>query len=311
MKAVKLILITAAAALAALCLTGCVTNIGCTYANADKYTAGNLTTEQEVKALDIDWLSGSVTVSHHDLTTVTVTETCSKTLSDEQKVHTWLDGSTLHVRYCKSGVSFNLTNAEKQLEIKLPQGVRLDSLNCDCTSAKTDITDIAADSISVDVTSGHVTLSDCSAGKYAVDATSGDITLTAKGDSEQFKADSTSGKITVTAENIKDIHLNSTSGDTQIAVQKAGSVFADSTSGSHTMSFGAVPEKTDIDTTSGNVTLLLPKDAGFKIETDNASGKFASDFPLIKDGDTYTAGSGENQISVDTVSGDIAVKTAE
>ena len=64
----------------------------------------------------------------------------------------------------------------------------------------------------------------------------------------------------------------------------------------------------DVDTTSGKAALFVPGSSDFKAAVDTASGKFDSDISLKKDGDTYTAGSGANQIRIETTSGDIAIK---
>lgn len=293
-------------AAAMLSTAGCMP-VFTAFNHADQYTAGDFSTDIAVKALDIDWTAGSVTVSRHDDPELTVTETCSTSLKDSQKVQTWLEGSTLHIRYCKPNVNFNLS-AEKKLEIKLPNNLDLDTLKCDCTSAETNLTDISADSFEVDVTSGTLQLSDCSAGHFDIGSTSGDITVAQKGNSEKLNAESTSGKIQITAETVKELKAHSTSGDVSVTAQKTESVSAESTSGSETLHFIAMPASADICATSGNVSIFVPKKADFTASVDTTTGSFDSDISLTKNGDTYTAGSGANQIRIDTTSGDVAIK---
>ena len=302
----KLALILSAAAM--VCAAGCA-NPAVAYEHADQYSAGDFKTDSAITALDIDWTSGSVTVAHHDQKNVTVTETCNVSLRDDQKVQTWLDGSTLHVRYCKPGTNFNLSDAKKELEILLPNGMELDTLDCDCTSADTTISDISAKTIAADVTSGILQLSGCSASDFEIDSTSGNVTVDQKGSADTLKVTSTSGKLLITAETVKTLNLHSTSGDTELSVQQSDSVSAGSTSGNETLHFGAVPASVDIDTTSGKAALFVPDSADFKATVDTASGKFDSDLSLKKDDDTYTAGSGSNQIKIETTSGDIVIKS--
>ncbi len=302
----KIALILSAAAM--VCAAGCA-NPAVAYEHADQYSAGDFKTDSAITALDIDWTSGSVTVAHHDQKNVTVTETCNVSLRDDQKVQTWLDGSTLHVRYCKPGINFNLSDAKKELEILLPNGMELDTLDCDCTSADTTISDISAKTIAADVTSGILQLSGCSASDFEIDSTSGNVTVDQKGSADTLKVTSTSGKLLITAETVKTLNLHSTSGDTELSVQQSDSVSAGSTSGNETLHFGAVPASVDIDTTSGKAALFVPDSADFKATVDTASGKFDSDLSLKKDDDTYTAGSGSNQIKIETTSGDIVIKS--
>ena len=65
-KLAKPIILTLGLAFMLCCLAGCV-GIGNTYANADKYSSGDLDYDGEITALDINWSSGSVSVSHHDI----------------------------------------------------------------------------------------------------------------------------------------------------------------------------------------------------------------------------------------------------
>ena len=306
-KMIKMFVLVLSAA-AMVCAAGCA-NPAVAYEHADQYSAGDFKTDSAITALDIDWTSGIVAVSHHDQPDVTVTETCNASLKDEQKLQTWLEGSTLHIRFCRPGVNFDLKNADKKLEVKLPNGMELETMKCDCTSADTSFTDISANSFHADVTSGPLQLSGCSADHFHISSTSGNITVDQKGKSETLKATSTSGKIRITAETVKTLNLHSTSGDTELNVQQSDSVSAGSTSGNETLHFGAVPASVDIDTTSGKAALFVPDSADFKATVDTASGKFDSDLSLKKDDDTYTAGSGSNQIKIETTSGDIVIKS--
>ena len=311
MKAMKIILTVLMTAAAVFCLTGCVTNVGNVYPNGDKYTAGDFETGSEIKNLEIDWVSGSVSVSEYDGSTVTVTETCNKELNDTQKVHTWLDGSTLHIRFCKSGTNFNVLNAEKKLTVKLPKGTALDALSYDATSADASFTDIKAKDFSTDTTSGNVELIACEAENLDFDATSGDLTVDQRGESDSLKVSSTSGSVSVTAEKIREMKFSATSGALSVTAAETEVFESDATSSKTTLQFGKMPGKTTIDRTSGDVTLLIAKDAGFTADIDMVSGTLKSDLPLTKNGDTYTYGSGESKISIDTSSGNVIIKEAE
>ena len=56
-KLAKPIILTLGLAFMLCCLAGCV-GIGNTYANADKYSSGDLDYDGEITALDINWSSG-------------------------------------------------------------------------------------------------------------------------------------------------------------------------------------------------------------------------------------------------------------
>lgn len=333
-------------AAAMLSTTGCV-SVFAPFDHNDKYTPGDFVTESTVNALDIDWVSGSVKVTHHDQPEVTVTEICNASLKDSQKLQTWLDGTTLHIRFCKPGLSFQLGSAKKNLEIRLPDGLELDTLECDCTSADTSFTDISAGSIHADITSGKLQLIGCSAEAFEISSASGDITVEQKGNTDILKAESTSGKINIkaesdrelrahttsgsitieqkgttdllhavstsgkiniTAETVGELKTHTTSGDVNVTAQKTDSVISSSVSGAETMHFSAMPASADINATSGRISLFVPKNADFRASVNTVSGGFDSDLSLTKNGKTYTAGSGENQLKIDTTSGSVVIK---
>ena len=102
--------------------------------------------------------------------------------------------------------------------------------------------------------------------------------------------------------------FDSSSGKVSADVEKSESVEGDSSSGNYKLWFKQVPSETEIDTSSGDITLYLPKDSDFKIDFDTSSGDFDSEHNLKKDGHTYTSGSGSNKFNIDTSSGDVTVK---
>ena len=75
-----------------------------TYANADKYTAGGTEITDRVRNLDVNWTSGKVILAYHAEETVTLEESAKRSLPDDEQMHWWLDGNTLHVQYAKAGI---------------------------------------------------------------------------------------------------------------------------------------------------------------------------------------------------------------
>ncbi|MBR6006523.1 MAG: DUF4097 family beta strand repeat protein, partial [Clostridia bacterium] len=67
----------------------------------------------------------------------------------------------------------------------------------------------------------------------------------------------------------------------------------------------------DVDSVSGRVELLLPRDVAFRVKLDTVSGRFECDFDAAKDGNVYTYGSGGTEINIDTVSGGVHIGAAE
>ncbi|NLT08290.1 MAG: DUF4097 domain-containing protein [Ruminococcus sp.] len=287
MKRIVNVLIMLMAAITTLCFSGCVV-ITDKYSNADKYSAGECEiTGSKVRSLDINWYSGTVTVSRHDKDTVTVTESCGNDLKEEQEVHTWLDGNVLRIQYCKSGESFIFKAIEKDLIVKIPKDMNLDELSYNGSSGDSLIEDISAENINIDVSSGDTKIVRCSA--------------------DSFDVESSSGEIYITAEKAGEISADSSSGNIEIRADESDSVNAESSSGDITLRFSSMPSETNVDTSSGDVKVYVPEDADFSAEIDTSSGDFDNDIALSKNGSKYVSGNGTNKLTIETSSGDICI----
>ncbi len=304
MKIVLRLITAIAAAAVLICFSGCSMN---TYPNADKYTVGNREINDKIKNLDIDWVSGDITISFHDSDTVKVEERCSDDLKDSKKLHTWVDGDTLHVRFCKSGEMMLFKTPEKDLEILLPKDTKLSEMSLDGSSCDCDVRDLTAETIKADVSSGDLKFIDCSADTFDMDTSSGNVTIVQKGSSDSINIDTSSGDAEVTAEKVGKVSFDTSSGDISVNVGKADRISTDASSGRTEIKVDEMPSKIKVDSSSGDVTLRVPRSADFEAEIDTSSGEFYSELSLSKNGDTYISGSGGNEISIDTSSGDISI----
>ena len=73
-----------------------VTGLG-SYANADKYPAGETVIRDPVKNLDINWTSGKITVAYHSGNTIRLQETAQRELSEDEKLQWWMEIGRAHV----------------------------------------------------------------------------------------------------------------------------------------------------------------------------------------------------------------------
>ena len=322
---IALIVVLAGLAVCAWSMFG-TTAAGQEYANANKYTVGNTTVTGAVEILDVDWTAGKVNIEYHDGEGVTVSETANRTLNEDDKLRWWLDGTTLHIRYAKSGfrISFNL---EKELTVSLPAGTVLKKADISATSADLNIPGLAADEIRLGSTSGDIsavtvtdklTASSTSGsitvrqgdtiGAVDLGSTSGSISCTLGANAASVSAGSTSGSISLSvAGSVETVKLGSTSGSLYPELASVGKAELSSTSGGVSGSF-SVFKDVDIGTTSGKVTLKLNPEPGFTCKVSSVSGDFTTSLSLTKDGNTYTCGDGSGRISIGTTSGDILLE---
>ena len=295
-----------------LCLSGC--NFGFKtnyiYQNGEKYTAGNREIAEKIETIDLDYLSGYVKLIGTDANVVTIKETSEKQLDDKRKVHTWVDGTTLYVRYCASAKDLDLNNLKKNLEITIPKDAALGDVKFKVSSGGIQCEDFEAESVNLYASSGNIALT-CAAKTIDLHASSGNITAILQDDSDSVKLDTSSGSISIDMENANKVDLHSSSGKVWVFAKQIKELQSRVSSGTGEYHFTQAPEKSDISHSSGSVTLYLPKDADLTGDFSTSSGRVFSEIAFAKKDNDYVCGSGANQMKVHVSSGNIEVKAAE
>ena len=278
-------------------------SIGDGYEHAEKYTAGDTSLSSPVENLDIHWTSGSLTVEYYDGSEILVRETSPRSLSEDDKLRWWLDGTTLRIQFRKGGFRwFSFSSPEKALTVSLPKGLRLVSADIQATSADVRLPDLAADRLNLQSTSGDITAA-ADANQLSAVSTSGSLQITL-GSVDTVSLSSTSGGLGLTAQDASSVSLSSTSGAVAASLDSAKKLSASSTSGGIVVALRAF-EDLSVSATSGDVSASLPSAPGFTGAVSTTSGDFTSEIPLEKDGSTYTCGDGSARISIRTTSGDV------
>ncbi|MBE5863794.1 MAG: DUF4097 domain-containing protein [Lachnospiraceae bacterium] len=294
------------------CLSGC--NFGWktnyVYQNGEKYTAGNREITEKIETIDLDYMSGGVKLIGTDEDVVRINETSEKQLDDKRKVHTWVDGTTLYVRYCASAKGLDLNDLKKSLEITIPKDVALGGVKLKVSSGGIQCQDFEAEKMNLSASSGNITLA-CVAKTVDLHASSGKITLSLQGDSDSVKLDTSSGTINVDMKNANKVDLHSSSGKVFVSAGQIKEFQSKVSSGAGEYHFTQEPEKSEISHSSGTVTLYLPKDADLTGDFTTSSGKVFSEIAFAKKDNDYVCGSGENYMKVHVSAGNIEVKAAD
>ena len=284
-------------------------NLGLTYANADQYTAGDATVTGTVENLDVNWKSGSIKIEYHSGSEIRVTETGNRTISGDDQLRWWLDGTTLRIQYAKSGRFHIIDTLNKTLTISLPEGIVLKTAKIHTTSGDMDIPQLTADETELTVTSGNVRAT-ADTRKMTVRATSGDLNISLPGNAEAVTFEVTSGKITADIGYAEKLSIHGTSSDINF-YGKAGDADIKTTSGAVSVRFLTF-RTLNIDVTSGNVTAALPENPGFTLDAKMTSGKLNYEgIAFTRGGDVYSCGDGSGRCSIHTTSGDIRIMKAD
>ena len=270
MKNIKKIMITLVlTAAVVISLSGCTMRVSVNYDNADKYTPGDREITETIRNLDIDYSEGNVSVVSGNSDIVFVKETTNKKIEDKLKVHTWVEGDTLHVKYCAAAKNLSFNNLQKSLEITVPEKAKLDDVVIDASEGDVDVS--------------------CSAKDYNIDASEGNVNLTQNGESNSMVIDASEGNVKVDAQKVKEFEVDASEGNCELR-------------------FAEAPAKTSVDASEGDVTLYLPDNSDITAELNISEGDFNSELPFIKKGDKYICGNGTNKMMIDASEGNVNVK---
>ena len=305
MKILKTLLLLALLAVVCAGLNGCAFRRVMRYADAEKYTVGDAVLTGPVENVEIDWLSGSVRIGTHAEDTVLVTEENDRELPDDLRVHWWLDGVTLHIKFSASQARSRIDLGRKELTVTLPERAVLNSLAVNTASAKVSADILRAEDVSINTASGAVDAA-AEAAYIRLDSTSGGISLRQSGDTEKLVIRTTSGAVDAQAERVERAELDSTSGGIRVSAGRVDDLSARTTSGAVDIRAAEAPRVgCAVNSTSGSVSLTLPENAGFAARVHTTSGSFHCDFPVRKDGGSYICGSGRCVLDLSTTSGGI------
>ena len=285
MRGIKGLIGIAVLAASLLCMSGCslALKTNYVYKDGDKYTAGDREVTEKIDAIDIDYMSGEIALVGSVDEKVSIKETSDKQLDDKRKVHTWVEGSTLHVRYSASSKGLDLNKLNKKLEITVPKEVKYSNVKIKASSA--------------DMNVGGLTVS------------SGNVNLKQTGNSSDIILGTSSGDIEADMDTVDSLNASASSGKLILNAKKIKELSTITSSGKNEFRLSEAPEKSDINASSGDVTIYLPEELNLTADITISSGKLYYEQKFSKDGKTYVCGNGPDKMKINTSSGDIDIKT--
>lgn len=233
-----------------------------------------------------------------------------------------LSGDIVSTKDISEGNVFEVSSTSGDIRF---QSVEAESITASSTSGEIFFEKAAAATISVSTTSGdigvqkaegNVTVSSTSGnillneaqGSVSASTTSGDIGV--QGGVGEWHASSSSGEIRLSGVNGK-FDLNTTSGDIFLG-DGAGCGKAHSISGEISIELARLDGNLSVGTTSGDVRLWLPAEAGFGFDFDSVSGECRTFFDEVlsfnKKGTSASGVYGGNtntEVVISTTSGDV------
>jgi lia operon protein LiaG len=147
--------------------------------------------------------------------------------------------------------------------------------------------------LGIDTGSGDILLKDVKTDELSLDTGSGDVRVSGLA-AARLKVDTGSGDVTVSGASVRVVNVDTGSGDIHLAVTSDLDELA-------------------VDTGSGDVELTAPASLGAQVDIETTSGDINTQFPLQvtrqgHDGLKGTVGDGKGRITIETASGDVALR---
>ena len=223
----------------------------------------------DIRDIEIDWMSGNIRMVPANVSSIAVSE--SNVSGNKYAMLCRQDGTTLKIEFCGNTTFMDLKNLKlsKDLTILVPMDWNGRAVKVDAASAKLYAQDLTIREMEVDTASGACQFDNCTVDTLDIDTASGDVRFT--GRLNRLDCDSASAGVYAELDN--------------------------------------VPSEIDMDTASGSVELVLPKDAGFAVNMDTMSGKFDSDFPYSSKNGVYLSGDGACRIDMSSMSGKVSIRS--
>lgn len=229
----------------------------------------------EITELEIDWVSGSVTIQPGDTDVILYEETGS--FDSKYAMVATESEHKLKIDFCEDsvakgfefhiGMNLNASSPKKDLTVTVPRNWECTKLTIENVSAPVSLSGLSVGELEYDGVSGTFTLTDCTVTDLSADTVSGGISFS--GTLDEADLDTTSGSIQMTLSD---------------------------------------PAKSiEVDSVSGGVDIAYPDNCGFTARFDAVSGKFSSEIGVTASNGTYISGDGSCRIRMDSVSGGMRI----
>lgn len=190
---------------------------------------------------------------------------------DEEHPMIWkLVQDRLVIRDYESSVWMGRYDRDKDLVIRVPRQWQPEEVDIQTASAQVTVQDLTAGSLELNGVSGITRMTGCQARELSVEGVSGKTELQGK----------------------------------------FGSVDVVTVSGDCTVTMEEMSREVELESVSGDMTLVIPEGSGFTARWDSVSGDLCSELEIRSSGGQYIRGDGSAKIDAESVSADLTIRPA-
>ena len=146
--------------------------------DAKYYVMGGATlAASDVSELNIDWVSGTVTIEAYDGTEVAISETSEDALTDSTTMHYYLESDgTLNIRFGIPGMKSQGENLpDKNLLVRVPRTLRLDEVEMNGLGRSIQMDSVRCSTLEMNSVSRQITLYECEIDDIEVNSVSTNV----------------------------------------------------------------------------------------------------------------------------------------
>ena len=164
--------------------------------DAKYYVMGGSTfAASDVSELNIDWVSGTVTIEAYDGTEVAISETSEDALTDSTTMHYYLESDgTLNIRFGIPGMKAQGENLpDKNLLVRVPRTLRLDEVEMNGLGRSIQMDSVRCSTLEMNSVSRQITLNECEIKDIEVNSVSTNVEATFSKMPEDIELNNVSG----------------------------------------------------------------------------------------------------------------------
>ena len=238
--------------LLAASLTSC--QLSYNYDDAHKYTAGEAAISARVSDIEIDWLTCKVEIEQYDGDEIIFKDVSEHDIRQSEQLHYYLDGTTLKIKYAKSGV-IKIENEYKSLVLLLPKQGNYDiEVNTVSANVYVNAPNAQFNEVSFSTVSGNIEINSIINDELSVETVSGNVSVKTSDNINSCEIETVTGNVNfeLPSDTSFVLKYNTVSG-------KIESDFQATQNGNqlvYAAGIGSATAYIEVDSVSGNITLM-------------------------------------------------------